>query len=208
MSALRNESTTETGATPSRSTAAVWAILVIAALASGCGSHDSVLDEGVHVGSFGRVYRIGPTQAVTAVRRARADWERELASRARAYPQQTFANVPEPVLRDRLAAFVRRYDFEVMSLHLRRPRQLAPDIVVRTSDYLELAHALPLILKQLDPKVRTNDDRTGWRFEGFFLEAGDEHGVPFAAVFNFWRGSGGGGGQFTRSDALFPFAHL
>jgi len=56
--------------------------------------------------------------------------------------------------------------------------------------------------------VRTNDDRTGWRYEGFFLEADDEHGVPFAAVFNFWRGSGGGGGQFARSDPLIPFEHL
>jgi len=184
------------------------ATLVIAVLASGCGSHHSVLDQGVRVGPRGGLHRIRPTQAVAAVQQARAEWERELASRARAHPQQTFANLPEPVLRDRLAAFARRYDFEVTSLRLRRPRQLAPDIVVRTSHYLELAHALPSILKQLDPKLRTNDDRTGWRFEGFFLEADDEHGVPFAAVFNFWRGPGGGGGQFARSVPLFPFAHL
>ena len=145
------------------------ATLVIAVLASGCGSHHSVLDQGVRVGPRGGLHRIRPTQAVAAVQQARAEWERELASRARAHPQQTFANLPEPVLRDRLAAFARRYDFEVTSLRLRRPRQLAPDIVVRTSHYLELAHALPSILKQLDPKLRTNDDRTGWRFEGFFL---------------------------------------
>lgn len=208
MLAVRKQLRAETAAPPLLCTAAVWTILVIAVLASGCGSHHSVLDEGVHVGSRGRLYRIGPTQAVTAVQQARAEWERELASRARARPRQTFANLPVEVLRVRLAAFARRYDFEVTSLRLRHPRQLAPDVVVRTSHYLELAHALPSILKRLDPKVRTNDDRTGWRYEGFFLEADDEHGVPFAAVFNFWRGPGGGGGQFARSDPLFPFAHL
>jgi len=90
-----------------------------------------------------------------------------------------------PVLRARLAAFARRYDFEITSTQLRRPRQLAPNIVVRTTRYVELARATRLILKQLDPKARTNDDPTGWRYEGFFFEADDEQGAPFLAVFNF-----------------------
>jgi hypothetical protein len=30
----------------------------------------------------------------------------------------------------------------------------------------------------------TGDDWEGWAFEGFFLEARDNEGVPFLAVFN------------------------
>jgi hypothetical protein len=142
------------------------------------------------------------------VRQARAEWEREITSRARANPRETFANLSVPVLRARLAALARRFDFEVTSVQLRRPRQLAPSIVLRTHHYVELARATPMILKQLDPKARTNDDRTGWRYEGFFFEADDEHGIPFLAAFNFWRGPGGGGGQWARSERLYPFAHL
>jgi len=41
-------------------------------------------------------------------------------------------------------------------------------------------------------------------FEGFYVRAEDEHGVPFI-VDNFWRVSDGGGGQWARSD--FPFPH-
>jgi hypothetical protein len=182
-------------------------MLIAAGLASGCGGHRSVLDEGVHLGALGRFHRIGPAEAITDLRQTRAEWEREITSRARAHPRETFANLPVPMLRSRLAALARRYDFEVTSVQLLRPRQLAPSIVVRTRRYVELARATRLILKQLDPKARTNDDRTGWRYEGFFFEADDEHGVPFLAVFNFWRGPHAGGGQWARSDRLFPFAH-
>jgi hypothetical protein len=44
-------------------------------------------------------------------------------------------------------------------------------------------------------------------YEGFFLEAQDERGVPFLSVYNFWRGQHKGGGQGARSEALFPFSH-
>ena len=181
---------------------------IVAAFTSGCGSHRSVLDEGVRLGSSGHVHRVGVAEAKKDVREAQAEWEREITSRARAHPRRTFANLPPPVLRARLAALARRYDFEVTSVQLRRPRQLAPRIVVRTRQYVELAHATPVILKQLDPKASTNDDRTGWRYEGFFFEADDEDGVPFLATFNFWRGPGAGGGQWARSERLYPFPHL
>jgi hypothetical protein len=181
---------------------------IVVAFVSGCGSHRSVLDEGVRLGSSGRIHHVGAAEAIKDVRQARAEWDHEITSRGRANPRQTFANLPVPVLRSRLTSLARRYDFDVTSMQLRRPRQVAPSIVVRTRRYVELARATRVILKQLDPKTRTNDDRTGWRYEGFFLEADDEHGVPFLAAFNFWRGPGGGGGQWARSDRLFPFDHL
>src|SRR5205814_10311160 len=101
----------------------------------------------------------------------------------------------------------KRYDFEVVSLRFLRPRQLAPEVVVRTRRYAELAHAVPAIAAALNPRLRVQDDRLGWEYEGFFFEAQDEHGVPFLAVFDFMRGPHKGGGQFARSEPLFPFAH-
>jgi hypothetical protein len=32
-------------------------------------------------------------------------------------------------------------------------------------------------------------------------------GVPFLAVFNHWRGSNRGGGEWARSEELYPFPH-
>lgn len=45
-----------------------------------------------------------------------------------------------------------------------------------------------------------------WRFEGFYLEGRDERGVPFVIVTDVVRGEVMGG-QWARSDALFPFQH-
>ncbi len=137
-------------------------------------------------------------------------WRHQIRSRARAYPSARFDNLPAEQLRRRLRRLAARYDFDVVSLWLWQPlpHQLAPKIVVQTTHYLALAHATPLIVKQLDPKQATGDDRTGWRYEGFFFQANDERTVPFLAVFNFWRGSRSrGGGQWARSEPLFPFAH-
>jgi glycosyltransferase involved in cell wall biosynthesis len=149
----------------------------------------------------------GSSQATRDARHVSAMWRSELRTRAREAPKQRFDNLSPQVLRRRLDAAARRYDFEVVSFRLLRPRQLAPRIVVRTRHDVELAHALPRILRRLDPKAATGDDRTGWRYEGFWFEADDEHGDPLLAVFNFWRGPHAGGGQWARSDELFPFAH-
>jgi glycosyltransferase involved in cell wall biosynthesis len=147
------------------------------------------------------------SQATRDARHVSAMWRFELRKRAQEAPRQRFDNLSPQVLRRRLDAAARRYDFEVVSFRLLRPRQLAPRIVVRTRHDVELVHAVPRILRRLDPKAGTGDDRTGWRYEGFWFEADDEHGDPLLAVFNFWRGPHAGGGQWARSDELFPFAH-
>ncbi|MDQ2982759.1 MAG: hypothetical protein M3R70_02370 [Actinomycetota bacterium] len=88
-----------------------------------------------------------------------------------------------------------------------RPRQLAPLLVVQTAEPKQLADATGAILSSLDPKARTTDDRTGWAFEGFYFEARDGNGRPAFVTFNYWRGSIPGGGQWARSESLYPFAH-
>jgi hypothetical protein len=78
---------------------------------------------------------------------------------------------------------------------------------VQASDEHALARAVPAILRLIDPKARTGDDRTGWAYEGFLFEARDENGTPFLSVFNWWRGPHGGGGQWAADASLLPFAH-
>jgi hypothetical protein len=194
--------------------ARLWLVAVLflfGALASGCSNGQrSILDQGVGPGLSRRVHRINAAEARSDVTKSEIWWRHQITSRASAYPRQHFANLPADELRARLAKFAARYDFQIVSLELWQPlpHQLAPKVVVTTKHYLALAAATPAIMKQLDPKRRTGDDRTGWRYEGFFFQADDEHAVPFRAVFNFMRGTySRGGGQWARSEPLFPFAH-
>jgi hypothetical protein len=92
-------------------------------------------------------------------------------------------------------------------VQLLHPRQLAPLVIVKAADKRALAAATPAILRRIDPKARTGDDRTGWAYDGFLFEALDSNGVPFLVVFNNWRGPHAGGGQWASDPSLFPFAH-
>ena len=181
-------------------------LVACATLAADCAGHASVLDAGRS--RLGRTpQRVGPTQAKREARQSYSNWRLELAERARKDPRTRFPNLAPFLFRQRLAAAARRYGFEVVSLRFLRPRQLAPEVVVRTKHYLSLARAVPAIDAALNPRRPARDDRRGWEYEGFWLEAQDEHGVPFLAVFDFMRGPGPGGGQWARSEPLYPFAH-
>src|SRR5437764_7266734 len=176
-------------------------------LVSGCGgSSRSVLYSGVSLDG-------GPKRVVTDaaaahdVRAVHAQWLAEITRRAGEDPGQRFANLPAQQLRLRLAKAAARYHFTVKKVQLLHPRQVAPVIIIQTRRYLALAHAIPAIENSLDPHTGPSD-QAGWAFEGFLLEAQDERGVPFLDVFNFERGSGPGGGQWARSDQLYPFLHL
>jgi len=183
------------------------AILFVLVAAVGCSEGKSVLDEGVRPGRSGKAHVIDSSEARRAGRATLSDWKRELQKGARQNPGKRFSNLSPAELRARLSAAADRYSFEVVSLDLLQPGQLAPEVIVRTKDYLRLAHATSAILRQIDPKARTADDRTGWHFEGFYFKAEDEHGVPFLIAYNFWRGQSRGGGQWARSERLFPFSH-
>jgi hypothetical protein len=156
----------------------------------------------------GRVHAIGDSQALAVGRQSLRLWKRQLRIRAREAPNQVFANPSSSSLRSALRSEARSNHFRVVSLQLLRPRQLAPKIVVQTTHYVSLARAAPSIVRKLDPRSPAADDNKGWAYEGFYFEADDEHGVPFLIVSNFWRGANGGGGQFARSEALYPYPHL
>jgi hypothetical protein len=178
-----------------------------AALCAGCGSHRSVLEAGVALRPGDKPHVVGPSEAVADARSTLRTWHRELAKRARQDPRRRFPNLAPALFRARLAETAHRYGFEVESVRLNRPRQLAPEVVVRTSHYVALAHAVPTILHAINPRLPARDDRQGWEYEGFYFEARDEHEVPFLVTFDFMRGRSPGGGQWARSNALFPFAH-
>ena len=183
------------------------ALLAVLAAVVGCGKSKSVLDEGVTFGGRGKPHVIGSTEARQAGARSLTEWQRELRKGARQNPAKRFQNLSPDELRARIDRAAERYDFDVVSLELLRPRQLAPKVIVRTSHYLRLARATAGILRAIDPHPRTSADRTGWLFEGFYFRAEDEHGVPFLIAYNFWR-SHGGGGEWASSERLFPFPHL
>lgn len=178
-------------------------LVMLAMVASGCGaSSRSVLDQGVSFGLQRKPHRIGPAEALADVRGAHREWLGMLHAAAIRNPKRHFRSPARRVLVSRLDRASSTFGFRVESVTIRRPHQLAPEIVIESRDYLRLAHALPQILDRIDPPPRSNDRV----YEGVFLEAVDERHVPFVLVFDSLRGQVAGG-QWARSDALFPYAH-
>jgi hypothetical protein len=134
-------------------------------------------------------------------------WRAHLRAGARADPKPHFPSPSKATLASRLQLAARRYHFKVVSVRILHPRQAAPLVVVETKNKRALASSTPAILHLIDPKARTNDDRTGWAYEGFLFLARDSQRVPFLATFNWWRGPHAGGGQWASDPSLLPFSH-
>lgn len=128
------------------------------------------------------------------------EWRAQLAKDARLSAQR-FPSPPVAVLRKRLDAAARRYGFTVDLILMRKPRQLAPQIVLRSSNRLKLAKSLGPIMNAIDPPPSNRR-----AYEGILIVAVDEHHVPFAIAWNALRG-GVAGGQWASSPDLYPFPH-
>jgi hypothetical protein len=178
-------------------------ICLLGALAAGCSSHSgsdsSVLMAGTRLGVSGKVHRVGPREAVLQALSARGSWSRDLKKAAQQAPGVRFASPSRDVLLARLERESKAHDFEIVSLKMLRPKQLAPVIVVRTSHYVALARAMD----QIEQKLIGRHLRD---YEGFYFEARDETGVPFFACYTVMRGRVEGG-EWARSEPLFPFEH-
>ncbi len=181
-------------------------LMVLVFLLPACSGKASVLTAG-YERFGGKSHSPNAEKATAQAVMAERSWEHEIQSRARRYPEKRFANPSRDELMGELRVLAQKNAFEIVSVRLLTPRQRAPKIVVRTKHYLDLAHATPAILRRLDPRAAAPEDSQGWRYEGFYFEAQDEHGIPFLIAFNFWRGASGGGGQWARSEPLYPFAH-
>jgi hypothetical protein len=141
------------------------------------------------------------------VRRDQREWRAALVAGALADPHTRFPAPPFSVLGARLGTVHRKYGFSWLYVSTFRPRQMAPLVTFKTNRKSAFARATPAILRLLDPKRNTGDDRTGWAYEGFFLKAVDENGTPFLIVYNHFRGAHAGGGQWASRKDLLPFGH-
>jgi hypothetical protein len=184
---------------------AVLAMLLVFLLAA-CSVKPSVLTAGYD--------RVGGKTPSPNAEKAKAQaaitarsWKHEIQSRARRYPEKRFANPSKDALIADLRALAQKNNFDLVSVRLLKPRQHAPKIVVRTKHSLALAHATAAILRRIDPREAVPADSQGWKYEGFYFEARDEHGIPFLIAFNFERGPSPGGGEWARSEPLYPYAH-
>jgi hypothetical protein len=171
---------------------------------SGCGSRHadrSVLFSGTRL--LGR-----PPHVVTdgeAARRARelhADWLRTIRGRARRRGSERFVRPRSAVLRARLRRAASAYGLRIRSVRLRRPKQLAPDVVLESDDFVRASRALGAVVDAIDPPPRSNAKV----YEAVFVELVDDRGVPYAIAFDALRGHVEGG-QWARAESLYPFAH-
>jgi hypothetical protein len=143
-----------------------------------------------------------------AVAQARAEWLRELRASARNGDRAArFASPSRAVLMRRLHVAAGRYDFEIASVRMLRPLQLAPVIVIRSDRKRAIARATPKIIELFDPHHPTQANPSGYAYEGYFLVAEAGTGLPYLATFNHWRAPHVGGGQWAAAEDLYPFPH-
>lgn len=191
---------------PMRAAAAAVLLLLPVLLAAGCGGSGgaaSILDQGLCSQLGTHCMRVTPAEAVRDVRSARLEWLGEVRANAIRDSTRHFPNLPRTVFAQRLERQAERHDFAVESITWRHAgAQDVPDVVVESSRYAALARALPAVLDAVDPPPRSNSRA----YEAIFIEAVDPHHVPFVAVFDSLRDHVMGG-QWARSEALFPYAH-
>jgi len=148
---------------------------------------------------------ISPHQAVAYAKR---DWLKEVRAAATTGDRSTrFPSPPRAVLVRRLDAAAARFGFRVVSVEMVRLLQRAPVVVISSDRKLALARATPAIMKTIDPRRVTKQNPSGFAYEGIFFVAQSSRGMPYLAVFNFWRAPHVGGGQWAASEGLFPYSH-
>ena len=179
--------------------------IALAVVVGGCGNSRSILYKGISPAGGPRMV-ISDSAAVRDGKTIRKQWLADIARAGREDPKTRFRNLSASRLRSRLAAAAERYDFTVKRVHVFRPRQFAPLVIVQTHHYLALARVFGSILtKSLDPFSNRRRPKTA--FEAFFFEAQDERGVPFIVLSNALRGPHAHGGEWARSEELYPAPH-
>jgi hypothetical protein len=125
-----------------------------------------------------------------------ASWLKAIRTRAERWPQYHWPNPGVAKTQRALNRYARRYGFFVDRLVWQTPKQLAPEIVVHTTNYVGVGGATGRMLERLT---------TG--YEGYYFEADDERGVPFIYVARARRGPSGTVRYWARSDAVAPWVH-
>ena len=148
---------------------------------------------------------VTPQQAVANAKRG---WLKEMrANAATGDSAKAFPSPSRRVLLRRLETARSRFGFEVESVTMLRPLQLAPVVILRSDRKLKLSRATPRILELIDPRHVTRQNPSGFAYEGIFLVAETTRGEPYLAVYNHWRAPHVGGGQWAASESLYPYPH-
>lgn len=79
-------------------------------------------------------------------------------------------------------------------------------MIVQSRHYLDMAHVYGTVLYKLIDPIRKHR-RPKEAFEAVFFEAQDERGVPFIIVSGVNRGPTPNGGEWARSEELYPGPH-
>jgi hypothetical protein len=178
----------------------VVAVALLALAVAGCGAASKTPSS---AGSGKpQAQAISPAQGWDAHVR---DWRQELLAAAGRDKDVKFPTPSQPAFEKKLAAAASQFGFRVLSTEFVRAPQGSPLVIVESSSPARFSQNAPAILDLLDSRRPSGEDWQGWDYEGFFLGAQDQQGEPFLAVFNFERDHGGG--QWARSEDLFPFPH-
>lgn len=132
-------------------------------------------------------------------------WKSELLAAVGPDSDVAFPTPSRDILEERLADAASEFDFRVLKVELIPAPDGAPLVIVESARPEQFSRDTPAIFRLLDPKMDIGEDWNGWDYEGFFFGAEDEQGEPFLAVFNVWRAHGGG--QWARSEELYPIPH-
>jgi hypothetical protein len=147
-----------------------------------------------------------PTAAVSQAWEAHIRaWKQELLASANEDKDVRFPTPSQAALEEKLGSAASQFDFRVLSVEFVPAPQGSPLVIVESGSPRRFSQDTPAILRLVDPQKGGGEDWEGWGYEGFFLGAQDRQGEPFLAVFNFWRGRGGG--QWARNEELYPFEH-
>jgi len=181
-------------------------LVALAVLVAGCSGagHQAAPTPMLQIGLKPNLIRLPPMDRAEAVREergARGQWLRSLRAAGRSPSDTVFRSPSRAVLMKRLEREARAHDFQIVSVRMLRPRQLAPVIVVRTSHGVSLAHATVSILERLDPNWGRGEAVE--LYEGTYFAAVDERGIPLFSASEVVRG-GYEGGSWARSKALYP----
>ena len=186
-------------------------LLVLGLLAVGCSGTRGNLSAGpgpqLPVAPKQSLLRLPPLdkgEAVRGERTARRQWLLALRAAARSGSDWVFPNPSRSTLLRRLERQARAHHFQVVSLEMLHPRQLAPVIVGGTSHPVALAHATVSILNGLDPNYGRGEPSE--LYEGLYFAALDASGVPLFSASEVVRG-GYEGGTWARSKDLYPVGH-
>jgi hypothetical protein len=177
----------------------IAAIAVLALVVSGCGGASQKASSSDPTKDQAQAAPI--SQAWDAHIRA---WKQELLAAANEDKDVRFPTPSQAAFEEKLAAAAAsQFDFRVLSVEFVPAPQGSPLVIVESASPRRFSQDAPAIVRLLDPQTG-GEDWQGWDYEGF-LGAQDQQDEPFLTVFNFERAHGGG--QWARSEDLYPFEH-